>query len=808
MKTHAQVVVIGGGVMGCSLAYHLTQLGLRDVVLLEKNELTAGSTWHAAGLCTHFAHNLTIMHMRAYSVRLYGSELANDTGRPVGFHPAGALRITSSADRMDEFRHVRGLARYAGIELQLLSPPQLRAIYPLADLSGLLGALYEPHDGYVDPSQATHAMAAGARARGAAIYRHTAVERLERTHEAGWIVHTGAGSIRCEVLVNAAGTWAREIGAMMGIDLPVVPMLHQYLVTERSAALEALARELPIIRDPEQSWYVRQEGAGFILGPYERDGRPWSVDGVPPDFGMELLPPDLTRVEGIIELAMKRIPALTEAGVKTIVNGPITFTPDANPLIGPAAGLTNAWLLTGSSMGVMEGGGAGKFLAEWIVGGEPPMDALAVDPRRFGPWADRDYRVAKAIESFAHQFAIHYPFEERPAARPKILPRSHATLQEQGAVFGFVNGWERANWFDRTRSTGTGGLTFRRPHWFEAVAQECRAVRDCVGLTDLSHLAKFELTGPDATALMAGLGANCAPTRDGGIGLIHALTARGGVRSEFTVTRLAADHYYLTSAAAAELHDLDLMRGMLALRPQVKLSNETRNWGVLAIAGPQSRRLLQSLTDTELDNEHFPFLCARELRVAGHRVRALRLSYVGELGWELHCPNESHRAVFDAVCAAVRALDGALFGAFAMNSLRLEKAFPAYGLDLSTERTPLEAGLGRFVRLQGRQFEGRAALMNHEQRSGQMRLVQMAVDGEQVDPFYGHAVCCGREVVGLVTSGAFGHRVGRAVALAYVKREVVEAGADLRVQILDVNYPAHILSAIPYDATGVRPRSA
>jgi dimethylglycine dehydrogenase len=401
MRERARVVVIGGGAMGVSLLYHLAKRGWSDVVLVEKSELTAGSTWHAAGLCTHFGYNATIMEMRAHSARLYRDVLPAETGLSTGFHSSGALRITRSPERMDEFRHVQGLGHFTGQEFRILTPAQLKAIYPLCLTDGVIGAFYEPNDGHVDPTLATNAMASGARARGAEIIRHNPVLDIERGPGGEWLVRTAGGVIAAEHVVNAAGTWCREIGAMMGLDLPVVPMLHQYIVTdtvpEIAARIAAGDPELPIIRDPEESWYIRQERDGLIVGPYEKNAHPWSVDGVPPGFGMELLLPDLDSVEHIIALAMARVPALAGAGMKTIVNGPITFTPDANPLIGPASGLDNAWLLTGSSMGVMEGGGAGAFLADWMVDGAPPRDALAIDPRRFGGFADRDSRLDKAI---------------------------------------------------------------------------------------------------------------------------------------------------------------------------------------------------------------------------------------------------------------------------------------------------------------------------------------------------------------------------------------------------------------------------
>lgn len=806
MRSHARAVVIGGGAMGCSLLYHLTKLGWRDVVLVEKNELTAGSTWHAAGLCTHFAHNLTIMQMRAYSVRLYKSMLAEETGRPVGFHQTGALRVTNSPERMSEFRHVQGLGRFANLDFHILSTKELREIYPLAETTNLLGAFYEPLDGYVDPSQATHAMAAGARDLGAEVYRHNPVERIERGPGDAWRVHTRNGTIHCEVVINAAGTWAREIGAMMGLDLPVVPMLHQYLVTDRIEAVAALNRELPIIRDPEQSWYVRQEGMGFIVGPYEREGQPWSIEGIPPQFGMELLPADLARVEKILADAMARVPALADGGIKTVVNGPITFTPDAGPLIGPAFGLENSWLLTGSSMGVMEGGGAGKFLAEWIVGGEPPMDPLPVDPRRFGDFADRDYRVAKAVESFGNQFAIHFPYEERPAGRPKRMARTYTELARQHAVFGCVYGWERANWFAREPHPEDVPLTFGRPAWFAAVGAECMAVRDAAGIADLSHLAKFEVRGRDAARFAESLGANAPPRRAGAIGLLHTLTKSGGVRSEFTIVRLAEEHYYLTSAAAAERHDFDLLRSHAARFDDITVSNETTRLGVLCVAGPNARHILGRISEADLGNDGFPWLSARDILVAGRRVRALRVSYVGELGWELHVQTEFHQDLFIALTGAGKAFDAAPFGAFAMNSMRLEKGYRAWGADLSTERTPLEAGLHHLVKLDNRNFEGRDALLAHAKRPGMMRMVLLEITGGELDPFYGHVVLRDDTVVGLVTSGAYGHRTGKKLALAYLAAERSELPGELAVRILDQRCPARILPRVPYDPANERLR--
>ncbi len=849
MTTDTQAVIVGGGIMGVSLAYHLTRRGWRDVVLLEKSELTAGSTWHAAGLCTHFAHNPTIMEMRAASVRLYRDVLPAETGETAGFHPCGALRVTRSAERMAEFRHVQELGQFVGHEFRILTPEELARVYPLARMDGLLGAIHEPNDGHVDPTLATHALAAGARSRGAEIRRHEPVQGIERAASGAWVIHTGRDTIRTTHVVNAAGTWCREIGAMMGADLPVVPMLHQYLVTaevsEITARMAAGEPELPIIRDPEESWYLRQERDGFIVGPYEADGRPWGVDGIPPEFGMELMPPALDRVEPIVAMAMERVPALAQAGIKTIVNGPITFTPDANPLVGPAFGLERAWLLAGSSMGVMEGGGAGRFLADWMVDGAPPMDALAIDPRRFGGYADRDYRVARATECFGLQFGVHYPFEERPAGRPRRVTPVYETQAARGAVFGCAYGWERPNWFavgpgsrsgprpesrpesedDVSFSSGPEvrsdmrddprdmPLTFGRPAWRETVAAECRAVRDRAGLVDLSAFSKFEITGADATAFVERLGANRPPRAIGRIGLTHVLTKAGGVASEFTVTRLATDRYYLTSAAAAERHDEDLLRRHSATFADARVANYTEHFGVLGLMGPETRTVLGTLTDADLDDDTFPWLSARTIRVGEVEAQALRVSYVGECGWELHVAMADLATLHDALCTAGEAVGVRPFGAYAMNSLRLEKGYRAWGADLTTERTPIEAGLDHLVRAEGREFTGREALLTRAASPDAWRMVLLSIEpAGDADPFYAHAVWCRDQAIGIVTSGAPGHRTGTVLALAYLRSEAGASGYGddraLEVSILGRRCPARVLDAPPYDPTNARLRGA
>jgi dimethylglycine dehydrogenase len=708
---------------------------------------------------------------------------------------------------MDEFRHVQGIGRFVGYDFHLLTPDELKRIYPLCITDGLLGAIYEPNDGHVDPTLAVNAMATVAREAGAEIVRHNPVTAIARTASGEWQVKTQNGTIVAEHIVNAAGTWCREIGTMMGLDLPVVPMLHQYVVTDTVAAIAERQRtgerELPIIRDPEESWYLRQERDGYIVGPYEKDGHPWSVDGVPPEFGMELLPPDLDRVTHIIEKTMARVPALAEAGIKRVVNGPITFTPDANPLIGPAFGLRNAWLMTGSSMGVMEGGGAGKFLADWIIDASPPMDPLAIDPRRFGGYADRAYRVAKAVECFGLQFGVHYPFEEREAGRPCTVTPIHERQRAAGAVFGCVYGWERPNWFRREAGNDNPALTFRRAGWFDAVGAECRAVRDKAGIVDLSAFSKFEVKGPGATAFLDTLGANRAPQRDGRIGLLHVLTPAGGVHSEFTVTRLAADRYYLTSAAAANRQDEDLLRMRAEGHAGVTIDNRTHQIGILGVMGPKAVTILAPLADRPLDHAAFPWLTAAEIAIAGISVRCLRVSYVGESGFELHVPIDEMAALYDAIVAAGAAQGLTPFGVFAMNAMRLEKGYRAWGADLTTERTPMESGLDALVRINGRPFIGRDAMLARAGVGEAWTTVLLELDDSgDIDPFYGHVVLAGGQPVGIVTSGAYGHRVGKPLALALLRPGA--GPGPFEVLLLGQRRNARILDRPPYDPDNLR----
>ncbi|MGB0505575.1 MAG: GcvT family protein [Pikeienuella sp.] len=771
-----EVAIIGGGVMGISLAYHLSKAGVRDIVLLEKNDLTHGSTWHAAGLCTHFAHNATIQELRATSVRLYRDILPKEVGRTCGFHRSGAMRITRNPDRLDEFAHVTGLSKFTGYDLLLISPDEIAELHPLTHLDGLIGGIYEPDDGHVDPTLAVTAMAEIARSNGVEIRRYEPVRSIYREVD-HWTVDTDKGQIKARHIVNAAGTWGFEVGQMMGVNVPSVPILHQYLVTDRIDAVADRKAELPIIRDPEESWYVRQERDGLILGPYEKEAQPWSIDQVPPEFGADLMPPDLDRVEHIIDAAMARIPALGEGGVKTVVNGPITFSPDGNPLIGPAFGQPNCWIMTGSSMGVMEGGGAGWFLAHWMTKGAPPMDALAIDPRRFGQWADRDFRISKAVECFGLQFGVHYPYEERPAARGLRKSPLHNHLAEHGAIFGVAYGWERPNYFGKPAS-----LTFKRPFWQDAVLTEGQAASTDAVVSDMSILAKFDVIGTDLQAFLTALGPN-KPPKVGRIGLTHSLTPTGGVSSEFTVTRITKQHAYLTSAAAAEERDFDHLR-KLAQDFDILIKKRTDDISIIGIHGPNSMSILSALTDTDLNTKAFPWLSTQQITVAGEPLTALRVSYIGEPGWELHLPNAQAVTVFDAIIK-----QGAKpIGAYAMNALRLEKGYRAWGMDLTTERTLAETGLEKF---------------GGEPSNSGWRMALLSIGGDCY-PYGGHCIKSDGKASGIVTSAAKGPRTSQTLALAFLRD--VPKDAPLVVEILGEDFEAKELEKPPYDPDNLRLR--
>ena len=805
MTVHARVAIIGGGIYGCGLLYQLVEKGWRDVVLLEKNELTAGSTWHAAGFCTHYTFNATHGVMRKVSTELF-ARLEQEGSEPTGYHRCQGLRITSDRDRMDEFRHGLSVGRQFGIDFEMVGPSEIAELCPILRTDGLVGGIFEPLDGYVDPAQATHAMARLARAGGARILRESPVTGIERMGSGEWRLETPSEEIIAEHIVIAAGIWSNEVGALIGLDLPIVPMLHQYLVTEDHPDIQAFEVDtLPFVRHHDQQWYVRRERDGLILGAYESTPQTWSVDGVPPEFGMELLPADLDRIEHLILAAVEQVPVLGEAGIKTVVHGPISYTPDGQPLIGPAPGITNAWIAAGSGFGIGEGPGAGLMLAEWITEGAPPMHMLAFDPRRFGRYADKSYRIEKAVEVFSLQFATHYPHEEREAGRPSKQTPIYPQLATKGAHFGAAYGWERANWFATEGESHE--LSFRRTQWFDAVGDECRAMSEAVGVVDLSGFTKYRVTGRDAGRTLDRLSANRLPRVPGPIRLCHFLNDKAGVECEFTVTRIDEHEWYLVCAAVAEQHHRDWLLSHAEPGSDFHIENLSESHGVLGVGGPRSRELLTSLTRTDLGNDAFPWLSARSIELAGVHVQAMRVSYAGELGWEIHHALEDQAGIYAAVCDRGEPLRLRDVGFYALNSMRMEKAYKAWGVELTVENTPWELGLDRFIALDGRDFIGRGALIAQHESGVERKTAFVEIDAHESDPIGGEAVFRGETMIGVMLSGAYGHRVGKSLGFALVEQRFTAVGTNLSVEIIGERRTATVIAEPAFDPRHARPRA-
>ncbi len=806
MRATARVVVIGGGVVGVSALYHLAARGWSDVVLLERTELTAGSTWHAAGLLPLFNMSYSVGQLHQYSVELY-KRLEQETGQAVGFHPTGNLRLACNRDRMDEYRNYQCTAETIGVDCRLIGVDEVAALWPLANMEGLVGALWHPTDGHIAPVDVTMALAQGARMRGAEIIQRTEVTAIERTHGCEWVVRTDAGDITCEHVVCATGNYARTTARMVGLEIPVIPVEHQYIVTDVDPVLkewrEAGNPELPILRESDASYYFREERMGWILGPYEKGAPACFVDGVPATFEKDLFPGDLDRLLPHVEAAARRVPSFEHAGIKDVVNGPISYSPDGNPLVGPAFGLENFWMSEGHSFGVTAAGGAGWQLAEWIVEGEPGVDMLGVDPRRFGV-VSRNFARIKNEEAYAHVFVNHFPMEERPAARPAKAPAIYDRLDRAGAVWGARFGWERSNWFAPEGTPRKDIYSFRRSNWFAHVGAEVEAMRTRVGLMELSSFAKFEVEGPGARDWLDRLVANRIPGGIGRMRLAHALNPSGSVRSEFTITRmedgLHAERFFLVGPGAAHDHDLDGLQKALPGDGSVHLTDVTGRYGVLVLAGPDARTVLQRLADADVSNEAFPWLTMQEIPVGFcPSVRAMRVNFVGSLGWELHHPIEYQIHLYDALREAGAEFGIANVGMRAMESMRLEKSYRLWGTDLNAENSVLEAGLGRFVRLNKGQFAGRDALVLQQQAGVPTRFCTIEIEAEDADPFGNEPVLLDGTVIGRGTAGGYGHHVGKSLMLGYVESDHARVGLECHVRVLDRTLPARIVEESPYD---------
>ncbi len=811
MKTHARVIVIGGGVVGVSTLYHLAQKGWSDVVLVERAELTAGSTWHAAGLLPLFNMSYTVGQLHKYSVDLY-KRLPAETGQEVSFHVTGNLRLATCRERMDEYQKYCGTANTIGVPFQVIGPRQVKDLWPLvelgdgADTPAIVGALYHPDDGHIAPADLTMALRKGARSRGAEIYEQTEVTAVSRARSGEWQLRTSKGDIVAEHVVCATGNYARQMGRLFGLNVPAIPVEHQYIVYDESPELKAYrqagGRELAVLRESDKSYYLREERLGWILGPYEAGAPARFADGVPEWFGKSLFEGDIDRLLPHVEAAQRRVPALANCGIKDIVNGPISYTPDGSPMVGPAWGVRNLWINEGHSFGITAAGGSGWQLAEWIVEGEPGIDMLAVDPRRFGPYTSKRYVVQKNEETYRNVFVIHFPDEERPDARPLKTSPVYDRLKRMGAVFGQRYGWERANWFAPPGVEARDQWSFRRSNYFEHVGNECRRLRDGVGVIDLTPFTKHEVSGPGAEAWLDSLVANKVPGKVGRIALCHALTRRGGIRSEFTITKLAEQHFYVVSAGAAERYDTDYLQKMLPQDGSVELCNITTSRGCFVLAGPRSREVLAKITDLPLDNTAFPWLTAQTGEVAlATSVYLLRVNFVGALGWELHFPIEYAHHLFDALFAAGEEFQIGMVGMRAMESLRLEKSYRMWGSDMTPDYTPFETGLDRFVRIGKGEFIGREALQKQLAAGVPNRFVTVEIHGiSDADPLGNEPLFDQKgTMVGRATSGYYGHVLKKSLAIGYVKAPFAAVGTRLQIEILGERKAATVLVDSPYD---------
>ncbi|EAQ26202.1 GcvT family protein [Roseovarius sp. 217] len=782
----ARVVIIGGGVVGASCLYHLAKAGWADCVLLEKNELTAGSTWHAAGNVPTFSTSWSVMNMQRYSTELY-ARLGAEVEYPMNYHQTGSIRLAHSRERMQEFQRARGMGKVQGMDLDILGVDEIKARYPFLETHDLQGALYDPNDGDIDPAQVTQALAKGARDMGAQILRFTPATGVRREN-GEWIVATEKGEIRCEYVVNAAGYYAQRVGEWFkpygGRTVPMMVMSHQYLLTDEIPELEAWSREaghkLPLLRDVDSSYYLRQEKYGLNLGPYECNCKAHWVkpdDPMPEDFSFQLYPDDLERLEWYIEDAMARVPLLGQAGISKVINGPIPYAPDGLPLIGPMPGVPNAFEACVFTFGIAQGGGAGKVLAEWVTEGATEWDMWACDPRRFTDYTDPEYCVAKGMEVYGHEYAMHFPWHRWPAAPDRKVSPVHERVKALGGVMGVYNGWERANWFakpgDDTSEAATQTWDRAGP-WEARIREECEAVRDACGVLDLPGFTRLWIEGTGADDWLRGFVTGGLP-KVGRMNLVYVADKRGRIVTEFSCIRLKEDSFVLITAATAQWHDGELVRR--ALPEGLSLRETTTERDALLLAGPKSRDILAGLTDADLS---LPWLSHQHATVAGQKAFLARVSFTGELGWEIHAENAAIPAIYEALMAAgVKP-----FGMFALNSLRIEKGYRAWKGDLSTDYSMLEGGLERFVKFDKPQdFAGKAALLAEKQRGVKKRFVTLIVEAKTADAPYMSTLWHEGQIVGETTSGAWGYRVNASVALGMLRADLAVPGTEIEVEI-------------------------
>ncbi len=806
MRTDVDVAIIGGGVTGVSVLYHLAKMGMTNVVLIERAELTAGSTWHAAGVIHTVNSDPNIARMQSYTLDLY-DEIEALSGVSCGLHRPGGIYLASTPERLDYLRLERAKARYMGMDADFISMDEVKELNPLIDTDEFLGALFEPADGHVDPSGVTNAYAQSAIHYGAQIQRNNPVHDLTQRPDGSWDVHTEHGVIRAGIVVNAAGLWARELGRMVGVELPLLPMEHQFVITEELPEIIDHGREIAVTIDYEGNAYTRQEGNSLLIGTYEQAGKPWSPDTTPLDFGMRLLTPDLDRFVDRIEIAQERMPVLASAGIARVVNGPFTFAPDGNPLIGPVPGLRNYWTACAVMAGFCQAGGVGLCLAQWIIDGEPDMDVYAMDVGRFGSYATKDYTYLKSQENYRRRFMITYPNEELPEARPWRTTPSYDALTNQNAVWGASFGLEHALWFAPEGDEPYETPTYRRSNAFGTVAAEVRAVREGVGVLEIANFAKYEVSGPGAAEYLDGIVANHLP-KVGRLALTPILTPAGRLAADLTVGRLADDRFMLFGSGSMPAITMRLFEQHL---PETGVtvtdrSNDLMGW---SIAGPDARNLLERLTDADVSNHGLRFRDLREMTVGGVPVIVARLSFTGELGYELYCTEEHHEALRVAIMEAGADLDVTPFGGRAFMSMRFEKGFGVWNLEFRPDFTPAEAGMSPFVKVdKAADFIGKAAAAAELETGPANRLVTLVLDVDDADAIHDEPVFHDGGCVGFVTSGGYAHYVEASMALAYVPAHLADAYDDtFEVEILGHLRPARIAPEPLYDPAGERMRS-
>ena len=809
----ARVVIIGGGAVGVSALYHLAKAGWTDCVLLEKNELTSGSTWHAAGNVPTFSSSWSLMNMQRYSTELYRG-LAEAVDYPMNYHVTGSLRLAHTKERMQEFERAKGMGRYQGMDIDVIGADAIRSRYPFIETHDLKGALYDPNDGDIDPAQLTQALAKGARDMGARIVRFCPVTGARREN-GEWIIATPEGEIRCEYVVNAAGYRAAEVGRLFGRDVPMMVMSHQYILFEEIPELAAWSKEagqkLPLLRDVDTSYYLRQEKNGMNLGPYERNCRAhWAGhnDPMPEDFSFQLFPDDLDRLEHYLNDAIARVPILGTAGLSKVINGPIPYTPDGNPLIGPMPGVPNAFEACVFTFGIAQGGGAGKVLAEWVTGGQTEWDMWSCDPRRFTAFAsDPDYCVAKGMEVYGHEYAIHFPHHAWPAGRDMKLSPIHDRIKALGAQFNAYNGWERATWYakpgDDTSEESTQTFARSGP-WEKRVREECLAVRDAAGILDLPGFSRFNLEGPGAADWLAEQITGLVP-KVGRIGLAYFADEGGRIVTEMSIVRHEENLMTLITAAAAQWHDFEWLKSHMPENAGFTLVDRTEQYATQILSGPNSRKILAEVRDADLS---MPWLTHQETSIAGRWTKLLRVSFAGELGWEIHTKVADTPAVFDAVWEAGQKHGLKPFGMFALNALRLEKGYRAWKGDLSTDYTILQGGLDRFVKWDKPSFRGKAALLSEKQQGVKKRFVTLAVEAGEHDAPYMSTLWHDGKVVGETTSGGFGYRLDKSIALGMLRADLAEPGTKLEVEIFGERFPVTVQPDEPmWDAKNERLRA-